>query len=28
MMGRIGMADWQMRGAYEKKMEGMREMKH
>ena len=23
MMGRIGMADWQMRGAYEKKMEGM-----
>jgi Cu(I)/Ag(I) efflux system membrane fusion protein len=26
MMGRIGMADWQMRGAYEKKMEGMNEM--
>ncbi|SPP66298.1 efflux RND transporter periplasmic adaptor subunit [Nitrospira lenta] len=23
MMGRIGMADWQMRGAYEGKMEGM-----
>src|SRR5712691_9230571 len=23
MMGQIGMADWQMRGAYEKKMEGM-----
>lgn len=23
MMGRIGMADWQMRGAYEAKMEGM-----
>jgi membrane fusion protein, copper/silver efflux system len=23
MMGRVGMADWQMRGAYEKKMEGM-----
>ena len=30
MMGRIGMADWQMRGAYEKKMEGMdmKDMKH
>jgi len=27
MMGRIGMADWQMRGAYEKKMEGMEGMK-
>lgn len=26
MMGRIGMADWQMRGAYEGKMEGMQEM--
>src|SRR5712691_11688199 len=26
MMGQIGMADWQMRGAYEKKMEGMEEM--
>jgi Cu(I)/Ag(I) efflux system membrane fusion protein len=25
MMGRVGMADWQMRGAYEKKMEGMGE---
>lgn len=24
MMGRIGMADWQMRGAYEKKMEDMK----
>ncbi len=23
MMGQLGMADWQMRGAYEKKMEGM-----
>jgi len=23
MMGRVGMADWQMRGAYETKMEGM-----
>jgi Cu(I)/Ag(I) efflux system membrane fusion protein len=23
MMGRVGMADWQMRGAYERKMEGM-----
>lgn len=23
MMGRVGMADWQMRGAYEAKMEGM-----
>src|SRR6266571_5204131 len=27
MMGQIGMADWQMRGAYEKKMEGMEGMK-
>ena len=27
MMGRIGMADWQMRGAYEKKMQGMDNMK-
>src|SRR6058998_2271957 len=27
MMGQIGMADWQMRGAYEKKMEGMPGMK-
>jgi Cu(I)/Ag(I) efflux system membrane fusion protein len=27
MMGRIGMADWQMRGAYEAKMEGMKGMK-
>jgi Cu(I)/Ag(I) efflux system membrane fusion protein len=27
MMGRVGMADWQMRGAYEKKMEGMEGMK-
>ena len=27
MMGRIGMADWQMRGAYEAKMEGMEGMK-
>lgn len=26
MMGRIGMADWQMRGAYEKKMDNMKEM--
>jgi len=26
MMGRIGMADWQMRGAYEAKMEGMKGM--
>src|SRR5438128_322939 len=26
MMGQIGMADWQMRGAYEKKMEGMEGM--
>ncbi|MBI4001776.1 MAG: efflux RND transporter periplasmic adaptor subunit [Nitrospira defluvii] len=26
MMGRIGMADWQMRGAYEAKMEGMEGM--
>ncbi len=26
MMGRVGMADWQMRGAYEKKMEGMEGM--
>jgi Cu(I)/Ag(I) efflux system membrane fusion protein len=26
MMGRIGMADWQMRGAYEKKMDSMKEM--
>ena len=26
MMGRIGMADWQMRGAYEGKMEGRRGM--
>jgi Cu(I)/Ag(I) efflux system membrane fusion protein len=26
MMGRIGMADWQMRGAYEAKMEGMQGM--
>ena len=26
MMGRIGMADWQMRGAYEGKMESMQEM--
>jgi Cu(I)/Ag(I) efflux system membrane fusion protein len=26
MMGRIGMADWQMRGAYEGKMEGMEGM--
>jgi Cu(I)/Ag(I) efflux system membrane fusion protein len=26
MMGQIGMADWQMRGAYEKKMEGMKDM--
>lgn len=26
MMGRIGMADWQMRGAYEGKMEGMQEI--
>ena len=26
MMGRIGMADWQMRGAYEKKMDGMKDM--
>jgi Cu(I)/Ag(I) efflux system membrane fusion protein len=25
MMGRVGMADWQMRGAYEKKMEDMGE---
>ena len=27
MMGQIGMADWQMRGAYEAKMEGMEGMK-
>src|SRR5437870_5939216 len=27
MMGQIGMADWQMRGAYAKKMEGMEGMK-
>ena len=27
MMGRVGMADWQMRGAYEAKMEGMEGMK-
>jgi len=27
MMGRIGMGDWQMRGAYEGKMEGMGDMK-
>ncbi len=27
MMGRIGMADWQMRGAHEGKMEGMQGMK-
>ena len=27
MMGRIGMGDWQMRGAHEGKMEGMGEMK-
>src|SRR5213594_2314272 len=27
MMGQIGMADWQMRGAYEKKMKGMEGMK-
>jgi Cu(I)/Ag(I) efflux system membrane fusion protein len=27
MMGRIGMADWQMRGAHEGKMEGMEGMK-
>ncbi len=26
MMGQLGMADWQMRGAYEKKMEGMEGM--
>src|SRR3989442_8728996 len=26
MMGQIGMADWQMRGAYEKQMEGMEGM--
>jgi Cu(I)/Ag(I) efflux system membrane fusion protein len=26
MMGQIGMADWQMRGAYEAKMEGMKGM--
>jgi len=26
MMGRIGMADWQMRGAHERKMEGMKGM--
>ncbi len=26
MMGRVGMGDWQMRGAYEAKMEGMEEM--
>lgn len=26
MMGRVGMADWQMRGAYEAKMEGMEGM--
>ena len=26
MMGQIGMADWQMRGAYEAKMEGMKDM--
>jgi Cu(I)/Ag(I) efflux system membrane fusion protein len=26
MMGRIGMADWQMRGAYEKKMDDMKDM--
>ena len=26
MMGRIGMGDWQMRGAYEGKMDGMQEM--
>lgn len=26
MMGRVGMADWQMRGAYENKTEGMQEM--
>ena len=26
MMGRIGMGDWQMRGAYEGKMEGMQGM--
>ena len=27
MMGQVGMADWQMRGAREGKMEGMRGMK-
>jgi Cu(I)/Ag(I) efflux system membrane fusion protein len=27
MMGRIGMGDWQMRGAYEGKMEGMGDIK-
>ena len=26
MMGQIGMADWQMRGAHEAKMEGMKDM--
>jgi Cu(I)/Ag(I) efflux system membrane fusion protein len=28
MMGRIGMADWQMRGAYEARMEGMQGMEN